>query len=130
MQANENHLAWAIALQARLDEDFWDPGNGGYFSTTGEDESVLLRMKEEYDGAEPSPNSIAVMNLLRLAQMTDQAAYAGKAEKALRAFSADPQRLSQTMPAMLSALDFHVCQNHTCQLPVTDPAALRRQLER
>lgn len=190
-----SHLAWAIALQARLDEAFWDGEHGGYFSTTGEDESVLLRMKEEYDGAEPSPDSVAVMNLLRLAQMTDQAAYAGKAEKTLRSFCAESRRLSQTMPAMLSALDFHlsrpkqillagarvsattqamlaeihrrflpnkilmladggagqalleahftflgsvtpvdgvttayVCQNHTCQLPVTDPAALRQQL--
>jgi len=191
-----SHLAWAIVLQARQDEGFWDAGHGGYFSTTGEDESVLLRMKEDYDGAEPSPNSIAVMNLLRLAQMTIQAAYAEKAEKTLRAFCADPQRLSQTMPAMLSALDFHlsqpkqillagertsaatqamlagihrrflpnkilmladggpeqamleshfaflgsikpadgittatICQNHTCQLPVTDPAALWQELE-
>ncbi len=105
-----SHLKWAIVLQARQDEWFWDREHGGYFSTMGEDESVLLRMKEEYDGAEPSPNSIGVMNLLRLAQMMDQAGYAEKAEKLLRAFSADPQRLSQTMPAMLSALDFRLSQ--------------------
>jgi len=71
-----------------------------------------MRMKEEYDGAEPSPNPFAVMNLLRLAQMTAKAAYAERAEETLRAFGADPQRLSQTMPAMLSALDL-LCVDHS-----------------
>jgi len=192
-----DHLAWAIALQTRMDDDFRDVEQGGYFSTTGTDESVLLRMKEDYDGAEPAANSIAVMNLLRLAQMTDRAAYAESAEQALRVFATEPQRLAQAMPAMLCALDFqlsqpkqillagtqssqttqamlaavhahflpnkilmladggagqallethfaflgtlkpvagvttaYVCQNQTCQLPVTEPDALRHQLGR
>ncbi len=31
----------------------------------------LLRMKEDYDGAEPSPNSVSALNLLRLGEMLD-----------------------------------------------------------
>ncbi len=50
-------LEWAIALQRRQDELFWDEREGGWFSTTGEDPSVLLRMKEDYDGAEPSADA-------------------------------------------------------------------------
>lgn len=51
------------------DELFLDKTGGGYFNTTGEDLSVLLRVKEDHDGAEPSGNSVSVINLVRLASM-------------------------------------------------------------
>lgn len=41
-------LGWALELQRRQDELFWDDAAGGWFSTTGQDPTVLLRMKEEY----------------------------------------------------------------------------------
>src|SRR6201999_3084888 len=59
-------LTWAADLQARQDQLFWDDANGGWFSTTGSDPSVLLRMKETYDGAEPAASSVAAMNLQML----------------------------------------------------------------
>src|SRR5262249_42813509 len=59
-------LEWAIRLQRRQDELFLDPQEGGWFSTTGRDPTVLLRMKEDYDGAEPTASSISVMNLIFL----------------------------------------------------------------
>ena len=65
-------LSWARQLQARQDELFWDAEGGGWFSTTGADPSVLLRMKEDYDGAEPSPTSVAALNLLTLAHLTGE----------------------------------------------------------
>ncbi len=49
---------------------FYDNALGGYFSTAIDDDTVPLRMKEEYDGAEPSANSVSALNLLRLAEMT------------------------------------------------------------
>ncbi len=55
-------LAWARELQARQDELFWDAEGGGWFSTTGADPSVLVRMKEDYDGAEPAPSSVSSSN--------------------------------------------------------------------
>jgi uncharacterized protein YyaL (SSP411 family) len=63
-------LDWALTLQRRLDERFWDAADGGWYSTTGTDPSVLLRLKEEYDGAEPAASSIAVLNLLTLSHLT------------------------------------------------------------
>lgn len=51
------------------DELFLDREGGGYFNTPGEDPSVLLRVKEDYDGAEPSGNSVSAMNLMRLSSM-------------------------------------------------------------
>ncbi|RVX20797.1 Spermatogenesis-associated protein 20 [Vitis vinifera] len=52
-----------------LDELFLDKEGGGYFNTPGEDPSVLLRVKEDHDGAEPSGNSVSVINLVRLTSM-------------------------------------------------------------
>lgn len=48
---------------------FLDKEGGGYFNTAGEDPSVLLRVKEDHDGAEPSGNSVSVINLVRLASI-------------------------------------------------------------
>lgn len=48
-----------------------DKQGGGYFNTPGEDPSVLLHVKEDYDGAEPSGNSVAAINLIRLSSIFD-----------------------------------------------------------
>ena len=97
-------LKWAVELQAKMDALFGDDA-GGYFSTSGEDKSVLIRMKEDYDGAEPSPNSIAAMNLLRLAQITADDKLGDRARKTLTAFSPQMTRLPTAVPQMLCALD-------------------------
>ncbi len=73
--ADPQWLEWAIALQRRQDELFWDEADGGWFSTTGRDPSVLLRMKEDYDGAEPTASSVSVMNLLTLSHLVDDPAW-------------------------------------------------------
>ena len=68
-------LAWARELQAAQDRLFWDDAGGGWFNTTGRDPSVLLRLKEEYDGAEPAAGSVAVRNLIELVHLEpDEAA--------------------------------------------------------
>ena len=60
-----------MTLQRRQDELFWDEVDGGWFSTTGRDKNVLLRMKEDYDGAEPTASSVSVINLLTLTHSED-----------------------------------------------------------
>src|SRR5439155_5474804 len=64
-------LKFAVQLQETQDRLFFEEKNGGYFSTSGKDESVFLRMKDDNDGAEPSASSIAALNLLRLSQFRD-----------------------------------------------------------
>ena len=66
---NVECLKFATQLQATQDRLFFDEKNGGYFSTSGKDASVFLRMKDDNDGAEPAASSIAALNLLRLSQM-------------------------------------------------------------
>jgi uncharacterized protein YyaL (SSP411 family) len=97
-------LEWALALQARMDALFWDEADGAWFSTTGEDPSVLLRMKDEYDGAEPSASAVAVLNLLTLAHLTGSEAERARAGRALAAFGARLREQPRTVPHMLMAL--------------------------
>jgi uncharacterized protein YyaL (SSP411 family) len=101
-----NDLAWAFDLQKKQNELFWDASGNGFFSTTGNDPSILLRMKEDYDGAEPSPNSVAAQNLLRLSQMLDEKTFREMAEKTLAAFGARLKQAPSVMPQMMVALEF------------------------
>ncbi len=103
-----NDLAWALDLQKKQNELFWDSTGKGFFSTTGNDPSVLLRMKEDNDSAEPSPNSVATLNLLRLSQMLDEKTFREMAEQTLTAFGGRMQRAPGAMPQMMVALDFHL----------------------
>ena len=97
-------LEWAIELQRRQDELFWDAQSGGWFSTTGEDPSVLVRMKEDYDGAEPSASSVSAANLVLLAHLTGDPQYHARVE---RTFGGAHVRLTgagRSVPMMLAAL--------------------------
>jgi uncharacterized protein YyaL (SSP411 family) len=99
-------LQWSVELQAKMDATFFDEAAGGYFSTSGDDPSVLLRMKEDYDGAEPSPSSVAAMNLLRLSQLTSDAKQHERSDRTLASFSERMTKLPSGVPQMLCALDY------------------------
>ena len=81
-------LKFAVELQKTQDRFFFDEKNGGYFSTSGKDESVFLRMKDDNDGAEPAASSVAALNLLRLAQFRDDKQIAERARKTTDTFAA------------------------------------------
>jgi uncharacterized protein YyaL (SSP411 family) len=196
-------LQWAGQLQAVMDEQFWDAEHGGYCNSRAEDRSIIARLKENYDGAEPAPSSVAALNLLRLEVMIGNDAgpdrhglsKAGRALQCVEAFRGQWTAAPHSLPQMLCALaciqspprtiviagdpgadDFqalaavtherlgprhvvlaadqaegqawlasrraylaemkpiggraaaYVCENFTCQQPVTDPAALRWML--
>ena len=97
-------LEWALALQRRMDDLFWDAQQGGWFSTTGRDPSVLLRLKEDYDGAEPSASAVGVLNLLALSHLTGDAATIAKIEQTLAAFAMRASQQGRSVPMMLAAL--------------------------
>jgi len=201
-------LQWVVQLQARMDEIFWDAARGGYFNSRADDPTVIVRLKEDYDGAEPAPNSVAAMNLIRLDWMlgggtTDggrktenRLSFRERALGTIAAFRPQWSRMPQALPRMLCAVELaladprtvvlagdprsvdfqalvavlhgrlgpsrallaadgadgqrwlaahrpylaemkpvggrataYVCENYTCQAPVTDPAALRQRLD-
>lgn len=99
-------LAWAIQLQEKQDQLFWDSEKGGYSTTSGTDPALLIRTREDYDGAEPSPNSVTAMNLLRLWQMTDRKEWKEKATRTLAMFAQRLKTYPEAMPQLVAALDF------------------------
>jgi uncharacterized protein YyaL (SSP411 family) len=101
-----SHLDWAMELQTAMDARFFDSNAGGYFGSTDRDRSILIRMKEDHDGAEPAPSSIAALNLIRLADITGQQAFRERAEHTIRAFHLQLTRMPTALPQMLVALDF------------------------
>lgn len=101
-------LVWAIELQNTQDELFLDREGGGYFNTTGEDPSVLLRVKEDHDGAEPSGNSVSVINLVRLASIVAGSKsdyYRQNAEHSLAVFETRLKDMAMAVPLMCCAAD-------------------------
>jgi uncharacterized protein len=99
-------LKFAAQLQETQDRLFFDEKNGGYFSTSGKDESVFLRMKDDNDGAEPAASSVAALNLLRLAQFRDDKEMAERARKTIDAVTTTLSHFPSAMPQMLVALDY------------------------
>ena len=193
---NVKWLQWAVALQSEMDTLFLDKDKGGYYSVHTDMAHSVLRIKEDYDGAEPSPNSLAALNLARLSAMLDQQAYADEAKKIITLFGTTLESNPSAVPMLVLAADFvhrgkqqivlagdaaspefqallrvihgrllptavllhvdggsaqtwlgshnealvsmqpvngqaaaYVCQNYTCQKPVTDPAALEKLLD-
>jgi hypothetical protein len=115
-------LEWALMLQRRQDELFADPVEGGWFSTTGRDESVLLRLKEDYDGAEPSTSSVTVLNLLTLSHLTNDEAFGQAIERALSLFASRIAHGARTVPMMMAA--FSAYHAGMSQIVIAgDPAA-------
>ena len=99
-------LKFAKQLQETQDRLFFDEKNGGYFTTSGKDASVLLRMKDDNDSAEPAASSIAALNLLRLSQIYDDKQLEDRPRKTIDAFATTLSHFPSAMPQMLVALDF------------------------
>jgi uncharacterized protein len=97
-------LRWALDLQERQDSLFWDEAAGAWFNTTGTDRSVLLRLKEDYDGAEPSAGSVSLLNLLVLAHLTGDSSMNERLERALRAVGGRLSQQPHAVPMGLAAL--------------------------
>lgn len=72
-----SYLEEAIRLTDSMIEIFWDEGDGGFFMTGSDGEELILRPKEFYDGALPSGNSAAAMNMARLDRLTGSGRYEG-----------------------------------------------------
>jgi uncharacterized protein len=99
-------LKFALELQRQMDALFWDDKAGGYFGVTGHDNSILLRMKEENDSAEPAASSVAALNLARLAGIRNEPELLVRAKKTVNAFARQLMHFESALPQMLVALDF------------------------
>ncbi|KAI0938399.1 hypothetical protein AcV5_000091 [Taiwanofungus camphoratus] len=119
--AKEEYLFWAIRLQEKQDELFYDETGGGYFAFAP-DEHILVRMKDAQDGAEPSAVSVTLSNLQRLEHFAEDrhAEYQKKAKSVLASnaqlLGAAPYALATMVSAALLA------QKGYKQLILTEPS--------
>jgi len=102
-------LRWALRLQETMDALFWDDAQGGYFNSAAGDASIVLRLKEDHDGAEPAPSSVAAVNLVRLALVSgDVANFYERARRTVLAFLVQWHGAPGALPQMLCALEWLV----------------------
>ena len=100
------YLSQALDLMNIMVEDFWDDKNGGFFLGSDQSEKLIVRSKTAYDGAIPSGNSVAVMNMVKLTRITGNTNWAELAEKTIRAFSEDVNRTPTGYTLMLTGFMF------------------------
>lgn len=99
-------LAFAVALAESMIRRFHDVEAGGFWQTTADAPHLLVRSKEDYDGAEPSGNSVAALALLRLSAICDRKDWREAAERTVRLFAQKLHQMPQAVPHLLMSLDF------------------------
>jgi len=103
-----NYLKTALELNEDLIRHFWDHNSGGFYFTADDSESLLVRQKEIYDGAIPSGNSVAMLNLLRLGRIIAKHDYEEKAAKIGQAFYRSVSQLPSAYTQLMAAVDFAI----------------------
>jgi hypothetical protein len=102
------YLKLALDLNDILLSEFWDENIGGFYFTSDEGEKLIIRQKEIYDGAIPSGNSVAMMNLLKLSYFTGNLKFERKAEIISRVFSEKIKSNPSAFTMLMSAVDFGI----------------------
>jgi len=102
------YIKKAIKWNQILLEEFWDETNGGFYFTSSKSEKLIARQKEIYDGAIPSGNSIALLNLVRLTRFTGNTLYDEKSLKIIECFSNNLLKSPSVFTQFLSGLDFYL----------------------
>jgi len=100
------HLEFAIALAESLLEKFFDPEEGGFWQSGAGAADLILRVKDDYDGAEPSGNSVATLALLKLAAITGRDRFRFPANATLNHFAVRLAKVPQAVPFLLHSLDY------------------------
>jgi uncharacterized protein YyaL (SSP411 family) len=99
-------LDFAVMLAEAMLSRFFDTENGGFWQSAAGASDLILRMKDEADGAEPSGNSVATLALLRLAAIANRSDFRAAAEKTLHAAAQRFEQMPHAVPYLLQALSF------------------------
>lgn len=99
-------LKYAINLTDRQIKLFYDDSHGGFFNTSESDPTVLIRIKDAYDNAEPSGNAISILNLLRLSHILNNNTYHEMAKQSLECFGRLLDNTPHAFPQLMIALDY------------------------
>ncbi|HSE41490.1 MAG TPA: thioredoxin domain-containing protein [Acidobacteriota bacterium] len=101
-------LKEAMSLNSYLIQHYWDNANGGFYFTSDQSEELITRTKEFYDGAVPSGNSVAMLNLLRLSRISADTELEKKADRIARMFAANVRSTPSAYTMLLAGLDFAI----------------------
>lgn len=101
-----HYLEYTCTLMETLLQDFWDAKDGGFFFTNVQNDPILIKTKEGYDGAFPSGNSVAMLVLLHLARLTGNTSYDAYAIRIPQTFRQAITRAPAAHAHMMMALDF------------------------
>ncbi len=120
---------WLKSAQSLTDDMIkfhLDNDHGGFFYTANDHEKLFARAKDQYDGAQPSGNSVAARNLVRLWSKTGESRYRDLAERTIKAFSgnlqANPTSLATMAQALALYLDARDQEKSKSPLPDTTPS--------
>jgi len=100
------YLEFALTLADALLRRFYDPEKGGFWQATSDASDLILRLKEDYDGAEPSGSSVVCLAFFKLGRIAERKDLIEAAEKTLRLFWPRLEQVPQAVPYLLQALDF------------------------
>jgi len=117
----------AVALERVLADHYEDQENGGFFMTADDHEALIAREKPNHDGAIPSGNAVAAMNLLRFSEFTTDPGYVSRAEKVMASLTGVLDQNPAALASLLLALDFHL--NNTKTIILIVPQGGDRQAE-
>jgi uncharacterized protein YyaL (SSP411 family) len=107
-----DYLKQAIQLNEQMLRHFWDDEGGGFYFTPDDGEGLIVRKKEIYDGATPSGNGVAMLNLLRLSRLTGDPALEEKAAATGQAFSTHIKQIPSAYTQFLVSADFAAGPSH------------------
>jgi len=118
---DEAWLVLAVEVQTTQDLLFLDKDKGGYFASKAGDPEIILRLKDDQDGAEASSNSVSAMNLIRLSKIFNNEEYQKEGENIFKLFHERLQQIPHAMPALVDALLFH--HQGEPLIAITDPTS-------
>ena len=101
-------LAAATEVADAMAERFWDPAEGGFFSTASDHEELIARRKEIDDNPIPSGNSAAALGLLRLYALTGEPRYREQADRTLALLGQVAVRHPQSFGNALLGMDWQL----------------------
>ena len=103
----DKYLQAAADLTKTMIDKFWDSKNGGFYQSQIS-EANLPKIKQLYDGAIPSGNSVALQDLLLLSRLTNEPKYEAMATQMTKTFAEEIEGAPEAYTFFLSALDFMI----------------------
>jgi len=125
-----SYLQTALDMNGAMIERFWDDKNGGLFFTPDDGAELIVRMKEIYDGAIPSGNSVAMLNFIRLGRLTANPKLENRAAAIGRAFHQGVSKGAGAYTLLLTALDFGIGPSYEVVIVGESDGADTRAMQR